>query len=223
MSGRLATLAASGAAALAASRARRSLRRQAPTSRVSGATRNPTVVVEDPGEIDDCPGEQGCVALALTSSVARTPLDLLDDAGRRDPYQVLRIPFLSGKMRIRQAYADICRSEHPDKNGGQESLEWQMARWAYQTLMDPQERARYDSSRITRNALSLTEGIFAFGFAVAKSFGTFVTDVAEVASKEVSNFSSPEFVFFNPSRLLGVGVESISGRSSTAVADEARI
>merc|ERR1711972_578368 len=100
-------------------------------------------------------------------------------------------------------------------------MEWQMTRWAYQTLMDPEERARYDSARITRNALSATEGVVAFGFAVAKSFGSFLADMAVVASKEVSNFSRHEFGILDPSSLLGAGAESNSSRSSPPVTDAA--
>mmetsp|Transcript_129434 Transcript_129434/g.335692 ORF Transcript_129434/g.335692 Transcript_129434/m.335692 type:complete len:273 (+) Transcript_129434:67-885(+) len=219
---RLAALVLSSATALAASRTSRLSRRQAPTSRVDGVDGNTFPAVTEPREADDGP-RQACVALALRDALPRTPLCLLDGVGQRDPYKVLRIPFLSGKTRIRQAYTQVCRTEHPDKNRGKESMEWQMSRWAYQTLMDPEERARYDSARITRNALSVTEGFVAFGFAVAQSFGCFVADMAEIASKEVSNFSRRELGMLDPSSLLGGDVERMSGPSSPPVADPARI
>jgi len=121
------------------------------------------------------------VALVLLGSAsARTPLDVLDDAFQLDPYAVLRIPFLAERKRVRGAYVCLCRKEHPDLHGGDESMEWLMGKWAYRVLTDPQECAAYDTARVVRNALSLTEGIFAFGFAAALQLGAFVADAAQV-------------------------------------------
>jgi len=120
------------------------------------------------------------------SSSLRTPMSMLDDASRMDPYKVLGIPFLSGRTKIRRAYAGLCKIEHPDKNGGRISLEWQMGEWAYRMLNDPQARATYDTARVVRNGLSLTEGIFKFGFSVLTNFASFVDDATKVISKEVT-------------------------------------
>ncbi|CAJ1339929.1 unnamed protein product [Effrenium voratum] len=111
----------------------------------------------------------------------RTPLEFLDDASRLDPYAVLGIPFLSGRRAIRQAYANCCREHHPDLNGGRESLEWMMIQRAYRILTDPEERVYYDSARIARNALSVTEGVAAFAWAAAQQMGAVVSDAAEAA------------------------------------------
>ncbi|CAE7633343.1 dnaJ [Symbiodinium pilosum] len=111
----------------------------------------------------------------------------------KDPYQVLNVSFLSGRRSIRQAYARLAREHHPDLNGGQESLDWLMIRRAYRILTDPEERVSYDSARITRNALSATEGVVAFSVAAAQQLGSVVSDVAQVAG----NFAG---------KLLGLGV-----------------
>lgn len=148
--------------------------------------------------------EQQRPSLALTvySAARRTPFDVLDDAARLDPYAILRIPFLSGRQRIRAAYAELCRSEHPDKHMGAESLEWQMGVWAYRVLMDPKERASYDSQRIVRKTLSVTEGVFAFGFAVIQHFGTFVGDLVDLATREVQRIN---FTPWEPWKMLPSG------------------
>jgi len=43
----------------------------------------------------------------------------------------------------------------------------------------------YDSARITRNALSATEGFVAFGFAAAEQMGSVLSDASEAASNAV--------------------------------------
>lgn len=108
---------------------------------------------------------------------------LLDDVGRLDPYAVLEIPFLAPKSRIREAFLDLARREHPDTAGGYESLEWIMGSWAYRTLTDTQSRASYDTARVLRRAMSLTEGVLAFGFSVLMDFGNFMLDAGEVIGK----------------------------------------
>jgi len=121
------------------------------------------------------------------------PFDVLDDASRFDPYAVLRIPFLSGKRKIREAYRAQSKEHHPDLHSGHESLEWMMIQRAYRILTDPEERVMYDSARITRNALSATEGFVAFGFAAAEQMGSVLSDASEAASNAVQ-------------RLVGVGI-----------------
>lgn len=129
-------------------------------------------------------GEQ-CVALVLGSGLPRTPLDVLDDARRMDPYQVLGLSFLASKDKVRRAYLRLCRQEHPDLNDGWESMEWMMGEWAYRVLIDPQERAAYDTARVVRNALSFTEGVFAFGFFVAVQLGSLIGDAWQIAERSV--------------------------------------
>ncbi|CAE7429784.1 dnaJ2 [Symbiodinium sp. CCMP2456] len=141
----------------------------------------------------EAPGRSAFPLVILRHVRIRTPLDFLDDAARLDPYQVLNIPFLSGRRSIRQAYARLCKQHHPDLNGGQESLDWMMIRRAYRILTDPEERIAYDSARITRNALSATEGVVAFSVAAAQQLGSVVSDVAQAAG----SFTS---------KLMGLGV-----------------
>lgn len=124
----------------------------------------------------------------LEGGSKRTPFDVLDDAKRMDPYRVLGVPFLSSKEEVRQAYVRLCRKEHPDLHGGQESMEWVMGEWAYRVLMDPQDRAEYDTARVVRNALSLTEGVFAFGFAAATRFGSFLVDALHNLERASQDF-----------------------------------
>eukprot|EP00440_Ansanella_granifera_P066364 gb/GFBE01071980.1/.p1 GENE.gb/GFBE01071980.1/~~gb/GFBE01071980.1/.p1 ORF type:complete len:277 (+),score=54.91 gb/GFBE01071980.1/:1-831(+) len=140
-----------------------------------------------------CP--ESCVALLpMRLAAVRTPLVVLDDALRMDPYRVLSIPFLATREKIREAYAQVCKSHHPDLHQGRQSMEWMMAEWAYGLLMDPEERARYDTSRVVRNALSLTEGVFAFGLAAAQQLGQFMSDVVEVTKKVTVDFFSPSLL-----------------------------
>ncbi|CAE7501069.1 unnamed protein product [Symbiodinium microadriaticum] len=68
-----------------------------------------------------------------------------------------------------------------------------MIRRAYRILTDPEERIAYDSARITRNALSATEGVVAFSVAAAQQLGSVVSDVAQAAG----SFTS---------KLMGLGV-----------------
>lgn len=120
----------------------------------------------------------------------RMPWDVLDDAEKMDPYQVLRVPFLSNRERIRKAYVGLCRKEHPDLHGGQESMEWLMGEWAYRVLTDPQDKAAYDTARVLRNALSVTEGIVAFSFAALTNFGSFMADTWNVVDRGMQALQS---------------------------------
>ncbi|CAE8693077.1 unnamed protein product [Polarella glacialis] len=143
-----------------------------------------------------------CTAMVPYSfAQRRTPLHMLDDASKMDPYAVLRIPFLSERRRIREAYTRLCKKEHPDLHKGCKSMEWLMGEWAYRVLTDPQSRASYDTSRVLRNALSLTEGIFAFGFAAAQELGAFASDASEVLCR------AADTMFAGASWLLNQGQE----------------
>lgn len=126
--------------------------------------------------------------LPMAHAELRTPLGLLDDALKIDPYQVLRIPFLAGKSQVREAFRTLCKTHHPDFNAGRESMEWLMGKFAYRILMDPRERAAYDTARVLRNALSLTEGVVAFSFAAAGQMASFAGDAAEVMGHAMGMF-----------------------------------
>lgn len=147
-------------------------------------------------EASDAPARVHDPRLAIVryGAVGRTPLEVLDDANAMDPYKVLHISFLAGRKSIRGAYLDLCRTSHPDKNGGKVTLEWRMGEWAYQMLMDPTQRSKYDSARIVRNTLSATDGFLAFAVAVATNFSSFVADVVDVAGKFMASLDAGELL-----------------------------
>jgi len=151
--------------------------------------------------VRETPGRSAFPLVILRHVRIRTPLDFLDDAARLDPYQVLNISFLSGRRSIRQAYARLCKQHHPDLNGGQESLDWMMIRRAYRILTDPEERIAYDSARITRNALSATEGVVAFSVAAAQQLGSVVSDVAQAAGSFTSKLMGLGFFLAQESQV----------------------
>lgn len=124
--------------------------------------------------------ERESLAIVLAGTrKQRTPWDVLDDAEKLDPYKILGVPFLSGRSAVRKAYVRLAREEHPDLHAGHTSMEWLMGEWAYRQLMDAQAKTKYDTARVLRNALSLTEGVVAFTFAAAVNLGTFLADAWE--------------------------------------------
>lgn len=64
-----------------------------------------------------------------------------------DYYKVLGVKRTATEAEIKSAYRKLARKLHPDLNGGTEKASRQFAliALAYRTLMDPQERAFYDS------------------------------------------------------------------------------
>ena len=64
-----------------------------------------------------------------------------------DYYKVLGVKRTATEAEIKSAYRKLARKLHPDVNGGTEKASRQFAliALAYRTLMDPQERAFYDS------------------------------------------------------------------------------
>lgn len=71
----------------------------------------------------------------------------LKKSQRKDYYKILGVPKDADDKDIKKAYRKLAVIHHPDKNPGDEAAE---ARFkdigeAYETLSDPQKRARYDS------------------------------------------------------------------------------
>jgi len=100
--------------------------------------------------------------MVLMAKTTHTPFEYLDEYGQLDPFEVLGLPFLAGREDVRTSYIRVCRIHHPDRNGGRESPEWLMARWAYEQLMDTENATAYATRRVLRNAVSVT-GDFFFG------------------------------------------------------------
>jgi len=127
------------------------------------------------GSSAECAQETECVALVpAVAARVRTPFDFWDESQKMDPYKILGVPFLSEGEAIRRAYVRLVRKEHPDKHGGQQSMDWIMGEWAYRVLSDPEERSKYDTVRVLKNALSLTEGVFAFAVSSAVQIGSWI-------------------------------------------------
>src|SRR6478735_2739071 len=64
-------------------------------------------------------------------------------------YQILGVSEYASAEDIRSAYKTLAKKYHPDKHGGQLFYEehFKKINEAYQTLSDPQKRARYDLQR----------------------------------------------------------------------------
>jgi len=65
---------------------------------------------------------------------------------RRDHYEVLGVPRTATEEDIKKAYRKVAMQWHPDRNPGNHEAEarFKEATEAYETLRDPQARARYD-------------------------------------------------------------------------------
>ena len=61
-----------------------------------------------------------------------------------DYYVVLGIAEDADDETIRSAFRALARQYHPDAGAGSSSVEFQRAREAYETLVDPERRRRYD-------------------------------------------------------------------------------
>lgn len=70
-----------------------------------------------------------------------------------DYYKILGIKTSASTREVKSAYRKLARKRHPDVNGGSEaaSKDFALLSKAYQTLMDPQERAYYDEKLAERN------------------------------------------------------------------------
>jgi curved DNA-binding protein CbpA len=66
-------------------------------------------------------------------------------------YVVLGIAEDADEETIRSAFRALARRYHPDVGAGSSPVEFQRAREAYETLVDPERRRRYDQLRASRN------------------------------------------------------------------------
>lgn len=67
-----------------------------------------------------------------------------------DYYVVLGIAEDADEEMIRSAFRALARRYHPDVGAGSSPIEFQRAREAYETLIDPERRRRYDQLRASR-------------------------------------------------------------------------
>lgn len=72
-----------------------------------------------------------------------------------DHYVVLGIGEDADEEAIRSAFRALARRFHPDVGAGSSALEFQRAREAYETLVDPDRRRRYDRQLETSRARSV--------------------------------------------------------------------
>ena len=68
-----------------------------------------------------------------------------------DYYVVLGIAEDADEEMIRSAFRALARRYHPDVGAGSSLVEFQRAREAYETLVDPERRRRYDQLRASRH------------------------------------------------------------------------
>lgn len=64
----------------------------------------------------------------------------------KDFYKVLGVPENASQDEIKKAYRRLAHEYHPDRKGGSEA-KFKEINAAYQTLSDPEKRARYDAMR----------------------------------------------------------------------------
>ena len=76
-------------------------------------------------------------------------------------YKVLKVSPDASTAQIKSAYRRLARKKHPDLNKGDKTLarEFAKATDAYQVLVDPKKRARYDRMRVKRQ-FSSDDSIF---------------------------------------------------------------
>jgi curved DNA-binding protein CbpA len=70
-----------------------------------------------------------------------------------DYYVVLGIADDADDETIRSAFRALARRYHPDVGAGSSPVEFQRAREAYETLVDPERRRRYDRQRRSAHAV----------------------------------------------------------------------
>ncbi|KAJ4416126.1 hypothetical protein N0V85_002419 [Neurospora sp. IMI 360204] len=82
----------------------------------------------------------------IAQEVKRAELEL-KKSQRKDYYKILGIDKNADETQIKKAYRKLAIVHHPDKNPGDASAEakFKDVGEAYETLSDPQKRARYDS------------------------------------------------------------------------------
>src|SRR5512145_643637 len=75
----------------------------------------------------------------------------LSSRSTMDYYFVLGIAEDADDEMIRSAFRALARRYHPDVGAGSSLVEFQRAREAYETLVDPERRRRYDQLRASRH------------------------------------------------------------------------
>eukprot|EP00931_Biecheleriopsis_adriatica_P118974 TRINITY_DN94267_c0_g1_i1.p1 TRINITY_DN94267_c0_g1~~TRINITY_DN94267_c0_g1_i1.p1 ORF type:complete len:242 (-),score=50.41 TRINITY_DN94267_c0_g1_i1:291-1016(-) len=115
---------------------------------------------EDDGSI-----REDCALIKSSASTPKTLSDYLDEYGDMDPYKALGVSVFASKEKIRDAYMKICKTEHPDLNGGVETMEWQMASKAYKMLSE--KGSKYAIAKSTKVVADVAGSFFDFAFKVA--------------------------------------------------------
>lgn len=143
------------------------------------------------------------------SMALAAPLDhaWVDSEGELNPYKVLGLRFLASKEDVREAYAHICKTEHPDLNGGRESERWLRAREAY-TLLTTSGK-EYAVTKTAKSVVSLTGALAN----AALTIGSLI--VGGVAASAASAASSVTVVASH----VAASAEDAKAAASTSVAE----
>ena len=70
---------------------------------------------------------------------------------KADYYKILNVPHDANEKQIKDAYRNLARIYHPDKNNGVETIFYKKATDAYQVLSDPNNRSKYDEKLRNKN------------------------------------------------------------------------
>lgn len=142
-------------------------------------------------------GEANSMALAPPSGHA-----WVDSEGGLNPYKVLGLKFLASKEDVREAYAHICKTEHPDLNGGRESEKWLRARQAYSLLTTSGQE--YAVAKATKSVVSLTGALVNAAFEIGSLMvGGVAAGVAGAVTGVASYAAAP---FVDDKAAAGIGV-----------------
>lgn len=113
-----------------------------------------------------------------------------------DLYVILGLPHGASDLEIKRAYRRLARRYHPDINPGDRAAEARFREilQAYETLIDPARRSRYDSGEAAASQMPHSSGFEGFDFSVrgADHSATFGDLFAEVLTERGSQRPAPE-------------------------------
>ena len=101
------------------------------------------------------PNEEG-----IANDIRRAELEL-KKAKRKDLYKILGVDKDATDNEIKKSYRKLAIIHHPDKNPGDESAaeRFKDIGEAYETLSDPNKRARYDSGEDLLDPMDMSGGM----------------------------------------------------------------